>query len=100
MGAHNDGAISGREAEAILHPLHHQISQCLELIDELGDGIVRKSTVVRLSQSERPSQSKSEACRFSAHSEPSLTNVSTGSDTNYNTPILPLPGQITPPVSE
>merc|ERR1740121_793588 len=41
MSAYRDGAISAKEAESILHPLHHQISSCLSVLNECTDGIIR-----------------------------------------------------------
>merc|ERR1719162_1051981 len=32
--AHNDGALSGGQAESILHPLQHQIKQCCRKISQ------------------------------------------------------------------
>merc|ERR1712032_1600589 len=44
MSAHTNGAISAREAESILHPLHHQISSCLRTIHDLGDGVIARAS--------------------------------------------------------
>jgi len=41
--AQADGAISSKQAEAILHPLHEQISACLKTINDTTDGFVRPS---------------------------------------------------------
>merc|ERR1712032_443128 len=40
MQAHEDGAISGRETDSILHPLRSKISACLKTIGLLDRGIL------------------------------------------------------------
>eukprot|EP00747_Dinoflagellata_sp_TGD_P099325 gnl/TRDRNA2_/TRDRNA2_167705_c1_seq1.p1 gnl/TRDRNA2_/TRDRNA2_167705_c1~~gnl/TRDRNA2_/TRDRNA2_167705_c1_seq1.p1 ORF type:complete len:342 (+),score=65.05 gnl/TRDRNA2_/TRDRNA2_167705_c1_seq1:46-1026(+) len=40
MHAHEDCAISSQEAQSILHPMHHQINQCLKGIRNLREGIL------------------------------------------------------------
>merc|ERR1711879_694185 len=44
MSAHSDGAINGREAHAILHPLHHQIAECMAVIHQRAEGLMDKRT--------------------------------------------------------
>merc|ERR1719506_163545 len=41
--AQKDGAINSKEAEAILHPLHEQIAECLRRIHQTTDGVKRNS---------------------------------------------------------
>eukprot|EP00747_Dinoflagellata_sp_TGD_P109736 gnl/TRDRNA2_/TRDRNA2_170773_c1_seq5.p1 gnl/TRDRNA2_/TRDRNA2_170773_c1~~gnl/TRDRNA2_/TRDRNA2_170773_c1_seq5.p1 ORF type:complete len:119 (-),score=23.43 gnl/TRDRNA2_/TRDRNA2_170773_c1_seq5:64-420(-) len=50
MSAHEDGAISAKEAHSILHPMHHQIAECLQNIQDLHEGIVRGPDNNRYSQ--------------------------------------------------
>merc|ERR1712232_1354066 len=37
--AFRQGAISGREAESILHPLHHELSRCLLELKQMSLGM-------------------------------------------------------------
>jgi hypothetical protein len=39
MSAHKDGAISAREAEGILHPMHHHIGDCLKEFEKFEMGL-------------------------------------------------------------
>lgn len=39
LDAHKAGAINAVEAEGILHPLHHQIRDCIKRIKLLGEGV-------------------------------------------------------------
>jgi len=41
IAAYKDGAISAREAESIVHPLHHQIVECLRKLNDSAEGIKR-----------------------------------------------------------
>eukprot|EP00971_Amphidinium_carterae_P167361 3316400-Amphidinium_carterae.1 len=41
IAAYKDGAITAREAESIVHPLHHQIGECLRKLAESAEGIKR-----------------------------------------------------------
>lgn len=43
MSAWSDGAISAKEAESILHPLHIEITACLNALHDLTDGIKASS---------------------------------------------------------
>mmetsp|Transcript_23241 Transcript_23241/g.51423 ORF Transcript_23241/g.51423 Transcript_23241/m.51423 type:complete len:1252 (+) Transcript_23241:95-3850(+) len=45
MTALADGAITSREAESMMHPLHHQIADCLALLNDTTEGILRNATV-------------------------------------------------------
>jgi len=70
--AETDGAISGKQAQAILHPLHKQISDCLRQISKTkdgrllenlvryGDSVLQQQTMTRklLTQHENGSNSK------------------------------------------
>jgi len=40
--AHSDGAISATEAHAILHPLNHQVSDCMKTLNERAEGVTSK----------------------------------------------------------
>jgi len=40
MDAMHDGAISARDAETIMHPLHHQISEIMQELNDLDEGII------------------------------------------------------------
>jgi hypothetical protein len=40
LGAHDDGAISATEAHKILHPLHHEIADCMKTLSQRAEGVV------------------------------------------------------------
>mmetsp|Transcript_7852 Transcript_7852/g.17247 ORF Transcript_7852/g.17247 Transcript_7852/m.17247 type:complete len:1246 (+) Transcript_7852:169-3906(+) len=44
MNAMQEGAITSREAESILDPLHHQIADCLALLNDTSEGILRNTS--------------------------------------------------------
>jgi len=44
MTAMKDGALTAREAEAMLHPLQHMLQQCQGRLNQLEDGIVADDT--------------------------------------------------------
>jgi len=41
LTAHEDGAISATEAHSILHPLHHNIAQCVQTLNERAEGVLQ-----------------------------------------------------------
>jgi len=45
MLAFKDGAITAREAHSIVHPLHHQLAECLQKINDTAEGITRTTRV-------------------------------------------------------
>jgi hypothetical protein len=40
IAAHGDGAISSTEAHAILHPLYHNIAECVQKLAERSEGVI------------------------------------------------------------
>jgi len=44
LDAHRNGALSAKEAEQILHPLHHQIAYCMSVIHQRAEGLIDKRT--------------------------------------------------------
>jgi hypothetical protein len=38
-----DGAISEKEAHAILHPLNHQIAECMDMLNDRAEGVITTS---------------------------------------------------------
>merc|ERR1719498_518676 len=40
VSAYDHGVLAGREAEAVLHPLHHHIKQCMSELKDSHDGLV------------------------------------------------------------
>jgi NhaP-type Na+/H+ or K+/H+ antiporter len=42
LHAHHDGAISATEAHAILHPLNHQIAECLATLADRAEGVLER----------------------------------------------------------
>merc|ERR1719329_1330526 len=48
MQAHHDGALSAREAEAIIHPLHGLIRDSMQEIQHLSEGIIKKESSGRI----------------------------------------------------
>jgi len=43
LAAHGSGAINASEANAILHPLNHQVAVCLKTINDRAEGVMDKS---------------------------------------------------------
>merc|ERR1719498_1365231 len=41
VSAYEHGVLAGREAEAVLHPLHHHIKECMNTLKNSHDGLVR-----------------------------------------------------------
>merc|ERR1719326_2609997 len=41
VSAYDHGVLAGREAEAVLHPLHHHIKQCMTALKDSHDGLMR-----------------------------------------------------------
>lgn len=62
MEAHHDGALSAREAEAILHPLHGLILESMKEIQHLSEGIIDKEVSSRI-RADRKSKSPTESPR-------------------------------------
>jgi hypothetical protein len=52
LDAHNNCALSSREAHTILHHLHHTINQCLSLLYERSEGLIDASMSKKMEESE------------------------------------------------
>lgn len=81
--AQYDGAINAKQAEAILHPLHEQISGCLKTIHEATDGIVRKELI-----NEDPDGRKSQAFARQMSMESSRETFQIGGGEQQSRPLL------------
>jgi len=50
LDAHQHGALTSREANTILHHLHHQINQCLSLLYERSEGLIDSEMAARMKE--------------------------------------------------
>jgi len=86
-----DGAISEKEAHAILHPLNHQIAECMGMLNDRAEGVIttspsqnedsksggsggRSTHMVKSRDSSADSWMSSDACSSAPHSQGSLTS--------------------------